>query len=65
MIPVYDRVEGPTTHPSQLIQHSLACIQDILRPSKILLRFLAQEVQYTALACVHYLLWLRHERVVF
>ena len=55
MIPSYERVEGPITHPSQLIQHSLACTQDLLRPKSILIRFLAHEVQYTAHACVRYL----------
>ena len=57
MIPSYERVEGPITHPSQLIQHSLACTQDLLRPKSILIRFLAHEVQYTAHACVRYLLF--------
>ena len=54
MIPLYSRIEGPITHPSQLIQHSLACIQDILEPHPIIVRFLAHEVYFSACACVHY-----------
>ena len=57
MIPSYDHVEGPITHPSQLIQHSLACTQNLLCPKSILIWFLAHKAQYTAHACVHYLLF--------